>query len=82
MTTTNQAVTPPQGSTDQHNPSEIISTEQLSQEWDVPVQTLYAWRYKGTGPPSCRVGKYVRYRRRDLDAWLEAQVAAGRPGAA
>jgi excisionase family DNA binding protein len=38
----------------------------------VPKATLYAWRYRREGPPAVRVGRHLRYRRRDLDQWLEA----------
>lgn len=39
----------------------------------VPVRTLYAWRYRGEGPPGLRVGKHLRYRRTEIDAWLGSQ---------
>jgi hypothetical protein len=34
--------------------------------------TMRQWRYRGYGPPYSHVGKFVVYRRSDLDAWLEA----------
>jgi excisionase family DNA binding protein len=37
----------------------------------VPLTTLYQWRYKGIGPPSIRVGRHIRYRWADVEAWLE-----------
>ena len=40
----------------------------------VPVRTLYAWRSRGAGPQGLRVGKHLRYRKADLDAWLEGQA--------
>lgn len=40
---------------------------------DIPVKTLVQWRYKGTGPKYVRVGKHVRYRWSDVEAWLAAQ---------
>ena len=42
----------------------------------VPVATLYAWRYRGTGPRGLRVGRHLRYRRSDLDAWIHQQLDA------
>lgn len=39
----------------------------------VPVSTLYQWRYKGIGPKSRRVGRYLRYRPEDVRAWVENQ---------
>jgi excisionase family DNA binding protein len=37
----------------------------------VPVATLYGWRYKGSGPRSIKVGRHLRYRRGDVEAWLD-----------
>ncbi len=34
------------------------------------VRTLQQYRYRGEGPPYFKIGKTVRYSRRDLDAWL------------
>ena len=40
------------------------------------VSTLAKLAMEGTGPISCRIGRSVRYRRSDLDAWMAARVAA------
>lgn len=47
---------------------------------DVPEATLTAWRYRGVGPKYSRVGKHVRYRKPDVDAWLESQSVSPRNG--
>lgn len=39
----------------------------------IPLATLYRWRCRGEGPVGYRVGKHVRYRQSDLEAWLNAQ---------
>ena len=39
----------------------------------VPVETLYQWRYFGTGPRAARVGKHLRYDPTDVRAWVESQ---------
>jgi excisionase family DNA binding protein len=50
-------------------------------EWlDLPVATIYRWRHTGIGPPAVRVGKHLRYRRRDVERWL-AEQADPRPAA-
>jgi excisionase family DNA binding protein len=37
------------------------------------VRALEEWRRKGTGPEFLRVRRSIRYRRADVDAWLERQ---------
>lgn len=39
----------------------------------VPVGTVYQWRTRGFGPPGRRVGKYVRYKPDDVEAWFDEQ---------
>lgn len=46
------------------------SPERLSAFLDVPVNTLYQWRSRGTGPKGRRVGKHLRYLREDVYAWV------------
>ena len=36
--------------------------------------TLADMRCKGTGPQFCKAGRLVRYRFRDLQAWLDART--------
>jgi len=48
----------------------MISPIILAQMLDVPVQTVYTWRSRGGGPPAYRVGRHLRYRPEDVDAWL------------
>jgi excisionase family DNA binding protein len=49
----------------------LWSVEDLSAYLGVPVRTLYQWRTKRCGPPGRRVGRYVRYRPEDVEAWLD-----------
>ena len=41
----------------------------------VPLATLYAWRSRGTAPRAIRVGKHLRFRPEDVEAWLEQHAA-------
>lgn len=61
---------------------EIWSVQQVAEELQVPVKTLYAWRHQGTGPPAFRAGKYLRYMRSGVTSWIQAQIAADKHGAA
>ena len=50
-----------------------MSTAELARFLGVPRQSLYAWRAKGTGPAWYRVGRAIRYKEQDVEAWIEAQ---------
>lgn len=58
-------------------PRTILTPEDLSAHFQVPLKTVYVWNSKGTGPRFFRVGKYVRYRQSDVDAWIEARAKDG-----
>jgi hypothetical protein len=38
----------------------------------VSENTLTAWRYQEKGPRWVKVGRYIRYPRRDTQEWLDA----------
>jgi predicted DNA-binding transcriptional regulator AlpA len=40
----------------------------------VPLQTVYSWNSTGDGPRYLKVGRYVRYRLRDVEAWEVARL--------
>ena len=63
-----------------HLGQRLVSAEQVADYLGVPVKTLYQWRYKGFGPRGLRVGRYLRYRPEDVEAWLD-QLGAGQRGA-
>ncbi len=49
----------------------LLTVEDLAEYLGVPVATLYAWRYHCQGPLGFRVGKHLRYRRIDVEEWIE-----------
>lgn len=53
---------------------QLMSPAQLAEYLAVPVTSLYQWRVHGVGPRGIRVGRHVRYRRSDVEAWLNAQA--------
>jgi excisionase family DNA binding protein len=59
---------------------EWIGIEALAAEIGIPIRTIYAWRTRGTGPRGYRLGKHIRFRREDVEAWLEqhAEATGGR----
>jgi excisionase family DNA binding protein len=52
----------------------LLTVEDLAKYLDVPVTTLYQWRYRRAGPPGFRVGRHLRYRWRDIEEWIEQQL--------
>ena len=54
--------------------NEFLSPAGLAEYLGVPDGTIYQWRHKGPGPRGIKVGKHVRYRRSDVEKWLEAQA--------
>jgi excisionase family DNA binding protein len=55
-------------------PVPLMTPQQAAAFLAVPVLTLQTWRAHRTGPRFYRVGRHVRYRREDLEEWLERQA--------
>jgi len=53
----------------------VITLSQLATQLGVSVQTLYDLRCQGRGPRGFRVGRELRFRVSEVDAWL-AQLEA------
>jgi hypothetical protein len=41
---------------------------------DFPVETLKRWRRTGDGPRFLRVGRHIRYRLTDVEAWEKTRL--------
>jgi excisionase family DNA binding protein len=52
----------------------LLTVEDLAEYLGVPVATLYAWRYHRQGPPGFRVGRHLRYRWADIEAWISDRI--------
>lgn len=61
---------------------ELIPTSGAARIIGVSEGTLRYWRYMDQGPQSFRVGRHVKYRREDIEAWLQSQLAATSRGGA
>lgn len=48
----------------------LMTVEEVAEYLGVPVNTLYQWRHKGTGPTAFRVGRFLRYDPANVRAWL------------
>lgn len=49
---------------------EWLSVDDLAEELALPASTIYAWRARGRGPRAHKIGKYLKFRRPDVEAWL------------
>lgn len=56
-------------------PNDILSAAEVAAQLRVPESTLRYWRHRNEGPPCFKIGRRARYRRGDLDLWIEAQFA-------
>ncbi|MFI8928233.1 helix-turn-helix transcriptional regulator [Streptomyces sp. NPDC053474] len=56
-------------------PRAKATAEEVAAYLQVDVNTLYKWRYAGTGPQGVRVGKYLRYDWDDVEAWWDERKA-------
>jgi excisionase family DNA binding protein len=55
----------------------LMTPQEVADFLAVPVLTLQTWRAKRKGPRVYRVGRHVRYRRDDVEAWLEQEATPG-----
>lgn len=56
-------------------PERFLTPADLAQLLGVPVETVYQWRRKRTGPTGFRVGRHLRYHPDDVHAWVSGQIA-------
>lgn len=53
---------------------ELLTLQQVAELLEVSTNTVYYWRYQGTGPKGHRVGRQVRYWKRDVLEWLQERA--------
>jgi len=57
------------------NANQLFPTPQAAEHLGgLKPNTLEGWRIQGTGPRYIKIGRLVRYRLEDLDAYLQAQT--------
>jgi hypothetical protein len=60
----------------------ILTAKQLAERWEVPVQTIHTMRYLRGAPPAFKVGRELRFRVEDVEAWEDTRRDNGGPRAA
>lgn len=53
---------------------ELIDEARLAAQLSVSRSTLQSWRYAAKGPRFIKIGRLIRYRAADVDAYLRAQT--------
>ncbi len=50
-----------------------MTPQEVADRVGVPLATVRHWRARGTGPQAARIGKHLKYRDTDVEAWIERQ---------
>lgn len=50
--------------------SELLTTDQVAEILQTSDRTVIRWRNERIGPPWCRFGRQIRYRRQSLERWI------------
>ncbi len=53
-------------------PPEMLNEHQLAEFLNISVKSLQGWRLFRKGPKFVKIGRAVRYRRRDLETWVDS----------
>ncbi|MFP1629946.1 helix-turn-helix domain-containing protein [Streptomyces sp. 5K101] len=57
-------------------PDRYLTPNDIAELFDVPLETVYQWRKRRTGPPGFRVGKHLRYDPAAVQRWTAGRMAA------
>ncbi|MER5597726.1 helix-turn-helix domain-containing protein [Streptomyces adustus] len=57
-------------------PERYLTPADVAELLGVPVETLYQWRRKRSGPPAFRVGRHLRYDPVRLRQWVDGLTEA------
>lgn len=55
----------------QWRPDPLLTIDDVAAWLGKPKNTLYAWHSRGKGPRAIRVGNTLRYRRSEVERWLD-----------
>ncbi len=63
--------------TENENPVSLLNESQTAQFLGLTIRCLQNWRSRGGGPPYIQISRRaIRYRRADLEAWIDARIVA------
>ncbi|MFJ9131160.1 helix-turn-helix transcriptional regulator [Streptomyces sp. NPDC102340] len=55
-------------------PERYLTPVDVAELLAVPVETVYQWRRKRTGPKGFRVGRHLRFDPEDIRTWVASQM--------
>ncbi len=50
-----------------------MTVEEVADLLRVPPASIYRWRYESRGPVAYRIGRFLRFDRADVLAWIEGR---------
>jgi excisionase family DNA binding protein len=56
------------------SPDRVLSLEEASKYLGVSQAALRTWKRRGKAPAFFRAGRLLRFRKRDLDRWIEGRL--------
>ncbi|MFH9988445.1 helix-turn-helix domain-containing protein [Streptomyces luteogriseus] len=57
-------------------PDRYLTPDDIAEMFEVPLETVYQWRKKRTGPSGFRIGKHLRYDPADVRAYVTSRKDA------
>jgi len=57
-----------------NDPDALLTEVETAKVLNLSTRTLQAWRVRGSGPSFVQAGRAIRYRRRDLRTWIDANT--------
>lgn len=55
-------------------PTRYLTPVDVADLLGIPVETIYQWRRKHTGPRGFRVGRHLRFDPKDVRAWVDSRM--------
>lgn len=56
------------------HPDRLLSTSETAEVLGISRSSLYGLRYVGDAPPAIKVGSRLRWRRSDVEAWIDEKL--------
>lgn len=76
-----QSLVSPFSNPNKHTDEKLLNEQQAAEYLEFTPRALQMWRHKGNGPKYVKISsRAVRYRKRDLDEWIEAHVRTSTSG--